>query len=68
MYFPKIFGSNSPISWLKVPNDRIDIYITPSGRDVITQIDTSEVNATVREYYKKDGKPGKKIIIFKEPW
>ncbi len=53
-------------SLLKHPNDKISVHITPSGSSTITKIETSELNATLREYYKKDGTPGKKTLTLKE--
>ncbi len=64
MNFLKILDNSK--SWLKRPNDRAETYITPSGNNVITKIHTSEIEATLREYYKKDGTPGKKTLLFKE--
>lgn len=58
-----IFQSSNNI--LKCPGDtRLD-YVTPKG-DYISQIHTKDINATFRQYNKKDGTPGKKTITFKQ--
>ena len=56
-------GSNNI---LRHPGDtRID-YVTPKG-DFVSKIHTKDINATFRQYNKKDGTPGKKTITFKQP-
>ena len=51
---------------LELPGDRILTYVTRKGTSVVSKIDTHKGHATYREYYKKDGTPGKRILILKE--
>lgn len=50
---------------IKQPGDRIEQRMTPKY-DVITHIDTNELNATHRQYSKKDGTKGKQVLILKQ--
>lgn len=50
---------------VKEPGDTVTQRKMPGG-DVITKIDTANLNATHRQYYNKDGTPGKKTITLME--
>ena len=47
------------------PGDKITREMKPGG-DIVTKIKTKKHRATLREYMKKDGKPGKKTIVIME--
>ena len=51
---------------IKNPNDHVERYMTPQGKEIVTKVDTQEMNATHRQYLKKDGTPGKQTLTFKE--
>lgn len=51
--------------YIKEAGDKITQEKMPCG-DVMTRYDTKELNATERQYMKKDGTPGKKTLILKQ--
>lgn len=55
----------SPNPLIKNSGDKLEQYKTLKG-DVITKVDTEEINITHRQYNKKDGTQGKQTITFKQ--
>ena len=50
---------------IKQPGDSIEQHMSPKG-DVITRVKTEGLNATHRQYNKKDGTKGKQVLILKQ--
>ena len=48
------------------PGDRVFTYVSKKGNSVISKIDTERWHATYREYYKKNGTPGKRTLTLRE--
>lgn len=51
---------------IQQPGDKITQEMMPGG-DVITRIATEEKNMTLRQYMKKDGTEGRKVLTIKQP-
>lgn len=50
---------------IKYPGDIMIQEMKPCG-DIVTKLNTKERRATLRQYMKKNGKPGKKTIVIME--
>ena len=52
--------------YIQQPGDMMIQEMKPYG-DIITKLDTKERKATHRQYTKKDGTPGKQVVIVMQP-